>query len=158
VNDERPTIRELLETKLQHIDDRIEGLDRLLTQRFDAGDKAIAAAFMAARLENEKDSASLKERLASMNEWRTTYGDLTASKVNQQTFDGAMSNLRTEIADLKTRFDKSEAKAGGIGSSLTTIMSVVGLLIALSVAVFTMVHQSSATVVSPAVVPMQVPH
>ena len=83
---------------------------------------------------------------------------VTASKVNQQTFDGAMIAMRNEIAELKSRFDKSEAKASGIGSSLTTIMSVVGLLIALAVAAFTIMHSSAATVVSPAVVPMQLPH
>jgi hypothetical protein len=106
-------------------------------QRFEAQAKAVDTALLAQQTAVEKALSSVEKavtkaetatekRFESVNEFRKTLSDQTASFPNRV----ELQALAERVADLATRLDKTEGRATGLGAGWTYLVGAVGLVAA----------------------------
>lgn len=83
----------------------------------------------------DKAEATMNERLAGMNEFRTTLKDQAATFIPRLEYDGAMERIKANVAALQKIADVSAGKASQGSMLLALAISVLGLLISGSKAV-----------------------
>jgi len=91
----------------------------------------------AERAENQDKLAS--ERSHQQNEWRSTLGDLSATKVSRDEYDIAHKVLQEKITAISARLDLGQghdtgtrATLYGIAAAIASVVAVVSIIIQLS--------------------------
>jgi hypothetical protein len=84
-------------------------LQTLFRQRMDDADSSIKLALAAAETAVNKAETAAEKRFDSVNEFRKTLSDQTASFVTKDRFQG----LDEKVSDLASRLDRGEGSSGG---------------------------------------------
>lgn len=149
------------------------GSDLRYQQRFDAQQKAVDAALLAAEKAVAtamasadravvKAEAAAEKRFEAVNEFRATLADQSATLMPRPEADSHFKALSDKIDDVKARLDRREGGSDGvriaqteghmtIGSVMSIVVGVIGALSLVVVAFGTM--NSSHSVVPPAINP-----
>jgi hypothetical protein len=106
---------------------RFDGQQQALTAALLAADTAVRAAQAAAEKAVAKAEAATEKRFESVNEFRKTLSDQTASFPSRV----ELQALADRVADLATRLDKAEGRNRGVSASVATMLAVGGLLLGL---------------------------
>jgi len=121
---------------LDHIRALLAEMDLRYQQRFDAqgqaltaallaAEKAVQTALIAAEKAVAKAETANEKRFESVNEFRKTLSDQTASFPSRV----ELQALADRVADLATRLDKAEGRGGGVSASVAMMMGLGGLVI-----------------------------
>lgn len=154
-----------LRTHVMQLAERIASLDRLMEAKFvtyrtlidsqaekvklalDASKEAINKAEIATQKAIDKNDEDVRQRFASVNEFRGALNDSQMNNVTRSEFDQFRQHyaeqhtlLRDryaeEISDLKGRLDKAEGRSGGFSGAWGVIVAVAGIAIAIGALVF----------------------
>lgn len=117
--------------------------DRQYSQRFEAQEKAVAAALSAAKEAVLKAEAASEKRFESINEFRNTLKDQQTALVTRNEVDIRFKALENTIASLSTRIAENSARSAGAEWLWGVIVGVGGLLIGVMSAFFA--YQRSRT-------------
>jgi hypothetical protein len=118
-------VREPTLTLREHIERLLVEMDLRHQQRFDAQQQALTAALLSAEkavqtamAASEKAVAkaenATERRFESVNEFRKTLADQTASFLTRLEYDSAHTALVDKISDLATRMERSEGRGSGL--------------------------------------------
>lgn len=120
-------LRELLESKLDSVHNRLESAEeQRREQKFDTG-KAIDAALMAQREAANKSEAAIDKRIEQM----------------QSTFKTDVSNLTLNLSDIKDRVGKIEAVKIGGSESRAGLYATIGVVATIILAVLAVIAYSA---------------
>lgn len=154
-----------LRTLVVQLAERIASLDRFMEAKFitletlmqyqaekvklalDASQTAIDKADASDEKARDRLAEDVKQRFASVNEFRGALNDSQMNNVTRSEFDQFRQHyaeqhtlLRDryaeEISDLKGRLDKAEGRSGGFSGAWGVIVAVAGIAIAVGALVF----------------------
>jgi hypothetical protein len=118
----------------------VTSLKEFVDQRFTDQDKAVQAALLAAEKAVIKAENAANERFRSVNEFRTTLSDQTATFIPRTEADQRFVSLTDKITDLADRINTSEGSTtsqrdnkNDMYRAVATGVSVLGLIITLVV-------------------------
>jgi len=122
-------------TVLDHVIALLAEMDLRYQQRFDAqgqaltaallaAEKAVQTALIAAEKAVAKAETANEKRFESVNEFRKTLSDQTATFPSRVELDALADRLR----DLATRMDKTEGKSTGLNASWGYLIGAVALI------------------------------
>ncbi len=123
---------------LRHVLALLAEMDLRYQQRFDAqgqaltaallaAEKAVQTALIAAEKAVTKAESANEKRFESVNEFRQTLSDQTASFPSRV----ELSALADRVSEMGARLDKAEGRGRGVSASVATMLAVGGLLLAL---------------------------
>lgn len=112
----------------------LEQLEKLLHQRMDALERAMAATFAAQEKAIIKAENATEKRFESVNEFRKTLADQNTTFVPRAEFSRAVEVLKEAIDELKSYKDANVGRWGGINSGWSFLAG--GIAVAISVATF----------------------
>jgi len=149
--------RQALDFIRVNLDTRFLESDLRYQQRFDAQQKAVGDALLAAEKAVNtalasadravvKAETAAEKRFESVNEFRAVLSNQSATLMPRTEADAQMKAMADKIEDLKSRVDRTEGGSKGI-------MAAAALAVAVVTAVFTVLHSPSP---SPSLVPGQV--
>ena len=104
-----------------YLEDRIDGLEKLIDTRLEANATAVAAALRANQIAIDKAEATVNDRLAMMNEFRAAMKDQAGQYVTMATLEAREA---TRIAETKAIWKFLYS----LGVSLATLQAVVAFL------------------------------
>ena len=124
-------------TILQHLRALLVEMDLRYQQRFDAqgqaltaallaAEKAVQTALIAAEKAVAKAETANEKRFESVNEFRKTLSDQTASFPSRV----ELQALADRVSDLATRMDKTEGRSSGLSTGWGVLVAVAGLALA----------------------------
>jgi len=124
---------------LDHIRALLVEMDLRYQQRFDAqgqaltaallaAEKAVQTALIAAEKAVAKAETANEKRFESVNEFRKTLSDQTASFPSRV----ELQALADRVADQATRLDKAEGRGRGISASVAMMMGLGGLVVTIA--------------------------
>ena len=119
------SIKEYFERVFSERDDRY-------SQRFDAQEKAVAAALAAAKEAVTKAETATEKRLEGVNEFRQSLEDQQRTFIRQDVFDARFKGLEDQLALLATQ--ASENKGRGVGRNDAWAYLVAGVSLAIAIA------------------------
>ncbi len=106
---------------------RFDAQQQALTAALLAADTAVRAAQAAAEKAVAKAEAATEKRFESVNEFRQTLSDQTASFPSRV----ELQALADRVADLATRLDKAEGRNRGVSASVAMMLGAGGLVLTL---------------------------
>lgn len=106
--------------------------DDRYSQRFDAQEKAVAAALAAAKEAVTKAETATEKRLEGVNEFRQSLEDQQRTFIRQDVFDARFKGLEDQLALLATQ--ASENKGRGVGRNDAWAYLVAGVSLAIAIA------------------------
>jgi len=104
---------------------RFDAQGQALTAALLAADTAVKAALTAAEKAVVKAETATEKRFESVNEFRQTLSDQTASFPSRV----ELQALAERVSDLATRLDKAEGRGRGVSASVAMMMGLGGLVI-----------------------------
>jgi hypothetical protein len=120
-------LREHIEILLGQMDlryqQRFDAQGQALTAALLAAEKAVQTALIAAEKAVTKAENANEKRFESVNEFRKTLADQTASFPNRI----ELQALADRVSDLATRMDKTEGKSTGLSAGWGYLVGVVAL-------------------------------
>lgn len=116
--------------------------DTRYEQRYSAAVQAINLAVESARAAADKAETSVERRFGLTNEWRATTNDVISTRLSRDEYASSHGSLTTKIDDLTARVLMIEGQRGGIGSSITTIMMITSILLALGLGIINLMRNS----------------
>ncbi len=126
----RVPLREYLEALLVQKDirdqQRFDAQGEALTAALLAQQTAVSAAMVAAEKAVTKAETANEKRFESVNEFRKTLSDQTASFPSRV----ELQALAERVTDLATRMDKTEGRSTGLGDGTRLLIQLGGLLVA----------------------------
>ena len=96
-------------------------------QRFDAQEKAVAAALSAAKEAVEKAEAAADKRFEAVNEFRGTLSDQARTFATRAELGAALKGLDDKIYELKARADIAGGRQAGLSSGWAILIGAVSL-------------------------------
>jgi hypothetical protein len=117
-----------IETLAAIIDER----DRQYRERWESQEKALAAALAAVKEAVEKAEAANGARFASVNEFRQTLSDQTATFMPRAEFDRAIGSLNEKLDVLRAYKDSDAGRTMGLSSGWGALLALVGVGIAVA--------------------------
>jgi hypothetical protein len=115
---------------------RLDGLEKLLDQRFRAQETALASALASQKEAITKAEVANEKRFDSVNEFRGQLKDQTSTFVSRPEMTSELRMVVEKIDSLTNRINMSEGKAegalkfwGALVSGIATVGVVVGLWI-----------------------------
>jgi hypothetical protein len=116
----------LLAEKNNRDQQRFDAQGQALTAALLAQEKAVQTAMVAAEKAVAKAETANEKRFESVNEFRKTLSDQTASFPSRV----ELNALADRVTDLGTRMDKSEGRTTGLSDGTKLLLQLGGLLIA----------------------------
>jgi hypothetical protein len=126
-NDDSPWSLETLRIYLETL---IRAANESVTQRFEDRDKAVSAAFAAAKEAVAKAELAAEKRLDSVNEFRAQLSDQTATFIPRAEAEQRFVTTNDKISELAARQDRNEGKSTGISTLWGVIVGAIGLVAA----------------------------
>jgi len=124
------SLREYVEALLAAKDirdrQRFDAQGQALSAALLAAEKAVQTALIAAEKAVAKAETANEKRFESVNEFRKTLSDQTASFPSRV----ELQALADRVTDLATRMDKTEGRSGGLSDGMKVLISLGSLLIA----------------------------
>ncbi len=117
---------------------KIEALEKLSGQRFEAMDKAVAAALAAAKEAVEVAEKNAEKWRDSANEWRAAMSDKDARLMTRTEVELSIHALNEKITSLSASRDVSSGKSQGANWLWGVIIG--GIALALALASFLSAH------------------
>lgn len=105
---------------------RFDAQQQALTAALLAADTAVRAAQAAAEKAVAKAEAATEKRFESVNEFRQSLSDQTASFPSRV----ELQALADRVADLATRMDRTEGKSTGLNAGWGYLLGALGLAVA----------------------------
>ena len=96
----------------------------------DSQAEKVALALTAADKAVTKAEIATEKRFESVNEFRKTLSDQTASFLPRTEYGAAHQALIDKLTDLAARMDKTEGRSGGLSDGTRLLIQMAGLLIA----------------------------
>lgn len=101
-------------------------------QRFDAQEKAVAAALSAAKEAVAKAETAAEKRFEAVNEFRGQLTDQAATFVTRAEYEATRRGDVARVDELKGRVDTSGGRAGGLSAGWAALLGAVGLVVGLA--------------------------
>jgi hypothetical protein len=115
--------------------------DKAIAAAFAAADKATVAAFAAAKEAVEKAERANDKHFESVNEFRKTLTDQTATFAPRAEMDVRFRALEEKIASVSQRETQSAARLEGSSNLSTWQIAIVGLILAAAVLVLAIINR-----------------
>lgn len=121
-----------VEAVLEHINRVFEIHDAKYEQRFEAQEKAVAAALDSAKTAVNKADEAAQKRFEAVNEFRALVTDLIRTLMPRAEAEIAVRELSRRIADLERGRGEGSARGSGVKEGVALIVSGIALLAALA--------------------------
>ncbi len=132
-----------LATLKEYLEMRLEEADRRAEQRYTLARGTIEAAQASAKEAVEKAESANERRFESVNEFRRTLSDQTASFITRDTYDVQHRALEITVDLLRERVDRAEGRTLGerrtSSQAWAYILAVAGLALSAAI-IFTSLH------------------
>lgn len=112
----------------EHLESLIGESDRRYSQRFDAQEKAVREALLAAERAVQVAEANAEKWRMNSNEWRGAMNDRERNLMPRIEAERAIAANSEKIDALATRLDRTEGRSGGLHSGWLWILGGVGLI------------------------------
>lgn len=113
----------------EHFEAILSEMDRRYEQRFDAQEKANTTALTAAEKAVLKAEVAAEARFASVNEFRGTLSDQTATLMPRVEAEARMQAMADKLGELGDRVNRAEGRGSGYTASWAVGVAVMGLLL-----------------------------
>ena len=117
-----------IESYVAHNESMREETDRRYQQRFTAQEQAVAAALTSAKEAVSKAEAASEKRFDSVNEFRATLADQSATLISRTEVDQRFKGIDEKVDIIMGRMDRLEGRAGGQTSTWAYIIAGIGLV------------------------------
>ncbi len=124
------------EERFTNVNERVADLDMRLSWRFEAAEKAVAAAFESNQAAIEKSEAATERRFESVNEFRAALGDVTHRSMPRAEADVRFQSFTDELHKVDKRMEAMTGKAAGAQLSWGYLVGAVGMAASLAVLIF----------------------
>lgn len=152
--DEIDHLRIVLDERTRRLNDTVRDLRTLLDERYATQTKALDAAFVAAEkaVSTALDSAekavakaelSAERRFESVNEFRAQLADQAGHFVTRVEFDAKVDALSDRMAEMGRVQERAAGKDTGTTAARASVITGAGLLVAIIVAVVTILALNS---------------
>jgi hypothetical protein len=118
-----------------YVDGRFEAQDKAVAAALAAAEKAVTAALSAADRAVSKAEIAADKRFESVNEFRQTLSDQTRTFVPRAEYEQAHKSLSDKLDLVTSRLNSRDDKGRGMGDVVSMIVSAAALVAAL-VAIF----------------------
>jgi hypothetical protein len=143
-------LRMLIDERTHRLDSNVQALRSLLDERYATQTKALDAAFAAAEraVTTALDSAekavnkaevAAERRFESVNEFRAQLADQAGSFITRAEYDAKHEALGKQVDDLVRVMERGAGRARGVSAVTATLMTAGGLVVAIIVAVVTII-------------------
>jgi hypothetical protein len=126
--------RSLLEERAARLDGRIDSTADRCTEGLAGLERQISVAMDGQQRAAAITEVQQAEWRKSANEWRGAMSDRDRLLVPRDTYDTMTVNQAAQLADLQARLTLAEGKAAGAASSLSLVLSVAAVLLAVVMA------------------------
>lgn len=124
-----------IETLKEHFDVRMAEQNSQNVQRFEAQEKAVAAALAAAKEAVIKAEAAAEKRFEGVNEFRATLADQQRTLMPRQEAELAMDSMKEKIDILQKSQEKetssSDGEKSGFKNAWGLLVGIIGVAIAI---------------------------
>ncbi len=114
--------------------------DRQYGQRFDAQEKAVAAALAAAKEAVTKAENSAEKRFDSVNEFRNTLKDQQATLISRNEAEVRFKSLEEKIVALTARQNQATGSGEGAAQLWGYIVGAIGIAVSLGMLLDRLLH------------------
>lgn len=131
--DAKPTANEWTTEHLkEHLESMMASRDKAVDTALIAAEKAVAAALAAAKEAVAKAETASEKRFESVNEFRKTLSDQTASFIPRSEVAIMQAATNEKVATLDIRFTSFEQRTKGHADGYGVFVGVIGILIGIA--------------------------
>lgn len=120
-----------IDTLKEFFQTRLDDAEKRNGQRFDAQEKAVAAALQAAKEAVTKAEIAAEKRFDSVNEFRAQLSDQANTFMPRLEAEQRIAMQAEKLDTLASRMDSREGKSVGMGAFVPLLISGLGLLVAI---------------------------
>lgn len=119
------------ESREARMRETVETLEKAVASGFDAREKIVNGAFAANREAIVKAELSIEKRLDSVNEFRKTLSDQTASFVPRQELDQRFLAVEKSVDHIDKQLSETAGKSHGLNQGWGILLGAIGFIVAL---------------------------
>lgn len=115
-----------------HIDRRIDDLEKRMDERFAAQEKATASALASAEKAVDKAERLATTRADQQNEWRATVGDLVQTMMPRSEYVLSHTSLVEKLNDVSLRLSCDEGAGKRTNDIIPWLIAAAGVIVAVA--------------------------